>query len=225
MNLRYIFFHGIAAITHPIRRFKEHSTFCFTKIKGLNGNVLQSDHAIVNKCRFTFSDSGHQIVLSNCRLYNANIYIRGKGNRLIIDPGADLNNIRVKMIGTGNTIHIGAGASCGGGTFICGGKGISIEIGKRVLMADGIDIWSTDTHSIMVDGELVNPPKSIIIEDGAWIGKDVAVMKGVKIGEGAVIGMRSMVTHDIAPRTLNVGNPARTVRENVTWSLKNPNNE
>jgi galactoside O-acetyltransferase len=53
----------------------------------------------------------------------------------------------------------------------------------------------------------------ITIEDKAWLGFEVVVMKGVTIGEGAVVGARSVVTHDVPAWTVVAGNPARFVRE------------
>jgi len=52
----------------------------------------------------------------------------------------------------------------------------------------------------------------IVIEDDVFVGMDALVMKGVTIGEGAVVGAGSVVTQDVPPRTV-VGNPATVVRE------------
>ncbi len=53
----------------------------------------------------------------------------------------------------------------------------------------------------------------IVIGDRAWIGSDALILKGVTIGEGAIVGARSVVTRDVAPYTIVAGNPARVVRE------------
>ncbi len=51
------------------------------------------------------------------------------------------------------------------------------------------------------------------IGDHAWLNFGVSVLRGVKIGEGAVIGAGSLVTKDVPSYTLAVGNPARVIRE------------
>ncbi|MBU9725195.1 acyltransferase [Lachnospiraceae bacterium ASD4241] len=48
----------------------------------------------------------------------------------------------------------------------------------------------------------------VVIHDNVWIGFGCIILKGVTIGEGAVIGAGSIVTHDIPPYTIAAGNPA-----------------
>lgn len=52
----------------------------------------------------------------------------------------------------------------------------------------------------------------IVIADNVWVGFDSVVLPGVTIGEGSVIGARSVVYTDIPPYSVAVGNPARVVR-------------
>lgn len=52
-----------------------------------------------------------------------------------------------------------------------------------------------------------------IIEDGVWIGMRVIIMPGVHIGEGAVIGVNSVVTKDVEPYTIVSGNPAKVIKK------------
>ena len=51
-----------------------------------------------------------------------------------------------------------------------------------------------------------------VIEDGAFLGERVAVLKGVRIGNGSVIGANSVVCSDIPPLTMAAGMPARPLR-------------
>ena len=55
--------------------------------------------------------------------------------------------------------------------------------------------------------------KPIVIKDKAWIGFNSIILKGVTIGEGAIVGAGSVVTKDVPPYTIVAGNPARIVRE------------
>jgi acetyltransferase-like isoleucine patch superfamily enzyme len=55
-------------------------------------------------------------------------------------------------------------------------------------------------------------PSRVVIEDNVWIGFDCCVLPGVRIGEGSVVGARSVVVEDIPPYTIAAGNPARAVR-------------
>ena len=52
----------------------------------------------------------------------------------------------------------------------------------------------------------------IIIKNNAWIGMDALILKGVTIGEGAIVAARSVVTKNVPPFTVVAGNPARIVK-------------
>lgn len=57
------------------------------------------------------------------------------------------------------------------------------------------------------------PTRPVRIERNVWIGFDVCLMPGVTIGEGSVIGARSVVFDNIPPFTVAAGNPAKAIRE------------
>ncbi len=54
--------------------------------------------------------------------------------------------------------------------------------------------------------------KPIKICDKVWIGFDVVILKGVTIGEGAIVGARSVVTKDVEPWTVVAGNPVKFIK-------------
>lgn len=90
-----------------------------------------------------------------------------------------------------------------------------IEIGEGCAISDNVCIADSDSHIINGNVDAVSAP--IMIGKHVWIGKNVIVLKGVNIGEGAIIGAGSVVTKSIPAHCLAVGNPARVVKENVTW--------
>ena len=57
------------------------------------------------------------------------------------------------------------------------------------------------------------PSSPIRVERNVWIGFDACVFPGVTIGEGAIVGAKSVVTQDVPPFTLVAGNPARVIRK------------
>ena len=61
--------------------------------------------------------------------------------------------------------------------------------------------------------------KAIVIGDHVWIGKNVTILKGVKIGNNAIIAAGSIVTKDVPNNTLFGGNPAVIISEGVDWEF------
>ena len=94
----------------------------------------------------------------------------------------------------------------------------SITIGRGVIISWDCLITDNDGHSLLDEnGNITNEPKPIVIGNHVWIGQGCAILKGVTIGDGAVVAAHSVVTKDVPPRSLVAGNPARMVRENVKW--------
>jgi acetyltransferase-like isoleucine patch superfamily enzyme len=67
------------------------------------------------------------------------------------------------------------------------------------------------------------PAKPIGIGANVWIGFDCCVLPGVTIGDGAVIGARSVVVTDVPPFSVAVGNPARVIRQLEPCALPRDN--
>jgi len=124
----------------------------------------------------------------------------------------------------------GASLSVGDRTFV--GSSViviasRVEIGDDVLVAWGCTIVDHDSHAMKfsdrkddvarwLDGKKdwgSVEIKPVTIGDKAWIGLNAVILKGVTIGEGAVVAAGSVVTHDVAPYAVVAGNPARVVRE------------
>lgn len=66
---------------------------------------------------------------------------------------------------------------------------------------------------ILPDRKYYNQKGDTIIGNDVWIGYDALIMLGVKIGDGAVIGARAVVTKDVEPYTVVAGNPAKVIRK------------
>lgn len=107
-----------------------------------------------------------------------------------------------------------------------------ISIGNYVFIAGGVTIADSDFHPLdpaqrMADvislstlgNKTKRPPlesRPVVIEDNVWIGFNATILKGVHIGEGAVIEPGSMVVEDVPAGTTVSGNPARLIHKNDT---------
>ncbi len=103
----------------------------------------------------------------------------------------------------------------------------SVPIGNRILISHGADIHDNNSHSlyaqrrhehfktILSSGHPTTledvPSAPIFIEDDVWIGFMCTILKGVRVGKGAVIGAGTVVTRDVEPYTIIAGNPPRVI--------------
>lgn len=138
-----------------------------------------------------------------------------KDSKLIIEDNFDLYN--------GASIFVASGAilKFKGGSYLNTNSVINcfeyIEIGYHTYISDNVSIQDSDNHYIKHEG--VEKPNTlpIIIGDYVWIAKNVIVLKGVTIGNGAVVAAGSVVTKNVPEKCLVAGNPAKIIKENIEW--------
>lgn len=90
---------------------------------------------------------------------------------------------------------------------------VSITIGADVQIGPNVQLL-TPTHPLEAEPRRakVEGGKPIVIGDNVWLGGGVIVCPGVTIGENTVVGAGAIVTRDLPPNVLAVGNPARVIR-------------
>lgn len=93
-----------------------------------------------------------------------------------------------------------------------------ITIGTDCMFSSNINIFNSDTHQIIFENKVINTNKSIRIGNHVWIGKNSSILKGTMIGDNVIVGMNSTVTKDIEEGKMVVGNPARVIKNNITWN-------
>ncbi len=117
------------------------------------------------------------------------------------------------------------------GHAICFIVNKEIVIEDDVNIASGVRFFDTDAHPRDTADRIADLPprpeevKPVRIGRYSWIGHNVFIMKGVTIGEGAVIGVNSVVISDIPPYSVAMGNPARVVVKNVSKPVNAPEAE
>ena len=128
-------------------------------------------------------------------------------------------------VGPRGRVSLGAHALVHGARIICDAE---VEIGDYALISWNVvlmDTYRVPTETPARRRELERvptrarrfidagvPAQPVRVGPNVWIGFDSCVLPGVRIGEGAVVGARSVVTEDVPPYTVVAGNPARLVR-------------
>lgn len=188
---------GPAEIFEKIEQFKVNR--CVQKVTMGNHSAFYPEAMVDN-----FSEDRNKIQIGN------DTHIRGELTLYAYSKG----------IFVGNNSYIGAGSVIRSGD--------KVSIGDNVLISHNVTIIDSDSHEIEYKeraesyrkllkeglpkekGNVNTAP--IVIEDYVWISYNVAVLKGVTIGQGAIIGASSVVTEDIPAFSVAIGNPARVIK-------------
>ncbi|MBK8934858.1 MAG: acyltransferase [Chloroflexi bacterium] len=158
------------------------------------------------------------------RLYGVPIIQRHRDSVMQFGPRLQLrSSLRSNPLGpnhpvflttwqAGAILKIGGDFGMTGGT-ICAAE--SIVIGDRVAIGANTTIIDTDFHPLDAHWRQEHPADArtapIVIEDDVFVGMHCLILKGVRLGQGCVIGAGSVVTKTVSAGTLAVGNPARLV--------------
>lgn len=156
-------------------------------------------------------------------------------NTIIQNGLKDCNKIRIgkhsrvlghlMLFGHGGEIIIGDYSFIGKDSRIWSAK--KITIGDRVLISHNVNIHDNISHplnsklrhldfvhifskGLQKQNDLRE--KEIIIEDDVWIGFNATILKGVKIGKGAIIGANTFISSDVPAFSVVVGNPSKIIK-------------
>ncbi len=150
----------------------------------------------------------------------------GNKQNVIIGEGCLIRG-RLQAVGQGK-ISIGDRTYIGDGSIV--GAYESISIGSDVIIAGETHIYDNNNHPVEPEkrlemsrsGDFFGPlwqwnddvsHKRVEIQDNVWIGERCAILKGVTIGKGSIVGCNSVVTRDVPPYCIVAGNPARVVKQ------------
>lgn len=211
-------------------------------------NLMHLRKLMVSSMRHLGGDSAGQRFLSvsvGARVEHTYIDVRmGGENRpyVLVGEYSHVGGSYIFERGVG-VVTIGNRSSIGSGCkFICTQQD-GIHVGNNVMLSWDCTVMDSNAHSLDPDirandaydwkagvdagrigaykdwSQVASAP--IYIEDNVWIGFECAILKGVRIGKGAVIGARSMVTRDVPPYCVYAGAPARFVsfvpRDRWSW--------
>jgi len=164
-----------------------------------------------------------RILYPQARLVRFPIYVRG---RALMKIGVGLTtgvNVRLDAFATYGSppvLHIGREVQINDSVHI--GAIDNVVIGDYTLIASRVFI-SDHNHGNYQTQDVASAPnippakrplssKPVHIGCNVWLGEQVCILPGVTVGDGAIVGAHSVVTHDIPPNSIAAGNPARVIR-------------
>lgn len=128
------------------------------------------------------------------------------------DPGIN-HPVIIRTLNQDAELIIGDNVGISGGGICCANK---VIIGNNVMFGANTFVTDTDFHPIdplnrRDSSEKINTAP-VIIEDNVFLGMNVIVLKGVKIGKNSIIAAGSIVTREIEENCIAAGIPARKIK-------------
>lgn len=183
----------------------------------------------------------NKIIKQNCTFTGSSVLFRGKNNILYIEDGANISGVVINFFGDNSLVYIGKSRTnyafqisifydsvfyIGKDNSFNGKKPIfqlserkNIFIGDDNMFSYGITVRIADPHLIYSSEtfERINPSKSVYIGDHVWIGQNVTIFKGNKIGSGSILGGESLITKNIPSNVSAGGNPVKVIKGDIFW--------
>ena len=164
------------------------------KAKRIIGYVVY--HALAK--RLPVSNSRINVFQKKIRGLCGKLILKKCGRNVNIEKGARFSS----QVSLGDFSGIGVNASIGG----------KCTIGKFVMMGPNCTIYSRNHEFSDVSRPMMeqgySEEKEVVIGDDVWIGGNVTILPGVKIGSHSIIGACSVVTKDVPEYAIVAGNPA-----------------
>ena len=169
--------------------------------------------------------TGTRIVIGTSQPFGGRFAFNGAGSVLVaagIGQMGGASNLRLTL-GPGCAAYLGRGLTSVSSDWILEGEGRSLVIGDDLMASWGVSARNFDSHALfdLDERRVINSPANLHLGPHCWIGQDAKLVRGVRVGAGAVIGTGAIVTADVPPASAVAGSPARVVRSNISWT-RNP---
>lgn len=118
------------------------------------------------------------------------------------------SDIQYPLVSIGANVHLGPGAVIG-----------RAVIGNDVMLGPNVSIFSGNHFYEIIGSTVKDPPHledpyaaPVRIDDDVWIGEGSSILRNGHIGEGSIVGAKSLVSRSIPPYVIAAGHPARVIR-------------
>ncbi len=189
--------------------------------KNTHGNVHRSKLFIPTRlCRVVMDQSAQMIFNGKLTLgwkqfRKSTLETRfsvGKNATVIVNSDFTVyNGSDIRVLDNG-VLTLNGGFCNMGVQIVCAKR---VTIGKGCAIARDVIIRDYDAHQLLNSGHEM--AKDICIGKDVWIGTRAIILKGVTIGDGAVIHAGAVVTKDVPAKCLVAGVPAKVIREHAEW--------
>lgn len=218
-------------IKNIIRNFKTIKRINFIKSMKISAKALGGGYLpiiIYNKCGFRVNKTA-KIICNSGKMEVGKVWGREPVpvSDVSLGPGAILEINGYVNSFSGTTISVQKNARLILGNCLINNKcsiicNQQIEIGNNTDLASGVLIRDSDGHRLLENNRPSNAISNnvmapIKIGNNVWIGSNVIILKGVTIGDNAVVAAGAVVTKDIPSGCLAAGVPAKIIKENITW--------
>lgn len=160
------------------------------------GKINITDYLILGETWNGMDYGFTSLVVKNNASFTTNSFKMISGSRIVVKNNAELI-IKSGYMNFNSTIMVDK----------------KITIGEYVCIASGVVIRDSDSHKTKEEGNT----KEIKIGNHVWIGTNAIILKGVTIGDNAVIAAGAVVTKDVPSNCIVAGVPAKIIKKNINW--------
>ena len=191
-------------------------------IKGKNNTLKIHRSAALINCKIDVVGNANRITIEEGSLLNnVIIFVRGSENQITISKEVKFNRAGELWIEDENCeLFIGKNSSFEDTHIAVTEKNSKITFGSDCMFANGIDIRTGDSHSIIdaQNNKRINHAKNVTIADHVWVGAHASILKGSSLGTNSIVATRSVVTKSFdIDGVLIAGIPAKIIKHNITW--------
>lgn len=174
----------------------------------------------LNALGFSYYEDDKNNIIQGTRVKGVcTINFQGKNSTITLENDIEINNrLNVVINGNRGSLKIGKGTTFVETYIEIGSDGI-VSIGDDCMFSYDVKIYQSDQHLIFnkSTGRRINLSKHVQIADHIWVGRSVTLLGGFSLGEGSVVGAKSVSSGKFSNNIIIAGSPAKIIREDVIW--------
>lgn len=155
----------------------------------------------------------NQLCIKRDKVRQATLYLANDSTMTVHGNFTMLEGAEIVIL-DGASVEVGNNSYMNDSLIQCESR---IIIGNNCAIAGGVIIQDTDSHPTFDNGIEKSHTKPITIGNHVWICSNSIILKGVNIGDGAIVAAGAIVTKDVPEKCMVGGNPARVIKTNVDW--------